>query len=88
MQHNRLQRVITRQTTTQVYTLQFCMCLYLFQCYKHQIRRVSLENLLNLQEQGKPQCIGSVHQDMMRRNVNLMFIDRSECCYVFRFLCI
>jgi len=60
----------------------------LFQCYKHQIRRGSLENFLNLQEQGKPQCIGSVHHDMMRRNVNLMFIDRSEVCYVFRFLCI
>lgn len=32
--------------------------------------------------------IGSVHKDMIRRNINLTLIDRSEGCYVFRFICI
>jgi hypothetical protein len=64
------------------------MFMYIFQCYEHQIRCGNLENLLNLQEQSKPQCIGPIHQDMIWRNVNLMFIDRSEGCYVFHFLCI
>lgn len=64
------------------------MFIYIFQCHEHQIRRGNLENLLNLQEKNKPQCTGSVHQDMIRRNVNLRFIDRFEGCYVFRFLCI
>jgi len=64
------------------------MFMYLFQYYENQIRRGSLENFLNLQEQSKSQYIASVHQDVTGRNVNLMFIDRSEGYYVFRFLCI